>query len=180
MTDTALPTTPTPTVPRPAGQPVSMAQWFVEFALTVSFLLLIAGLCLPAISISSLGIIGREYSILEGIDRFFRNGQELIGAVVLFFSVILPLAKIIAGFIALRQWNQHGRAARGALRFLVFISKWAMADVFVLALTILIINGQLITSADLRPGVAFFTAGVLLSAACMLGIKWVVSPPKSA
>ena len=180
MAETALPETHIAKAPQQTGQPVTVAQWIVEFALTVSFLLLVAGLLLPAITITSLGLIEREYSIIEGIDRFFRNGQQLIGAVVLFFSVILPLAKIIAGFVALRQWNQHGRAARGALRFLVFISKWAMADVFVLALTILIINGQLITAADLRPGVAFFTAGVLLSAACMLGIKWVVSPDKRA
>ncbi len=164
----------------PAPMPVTFSQWMVEFALTVAFVLLIAGLFLPAISITSLGLLAREYSILEGIQQFFRNGQELIGAVVLFFSVLLPLAKIIAGFAALRQWNQRGYAAKGALGFLVFISRWAMADVFVLALTILVINGQLITSADLRPGVAFFTAGVLLSAACMMGIQRIISAEKPA
>ncbi len=170
MTDAAL----------PSQNPVSPFQWLVEFALTIAFILFVAGLFLPALSITQLGFISREYSILEGIDRFFRNGQELIGAVVLIFSVFLPLAKIIAGFLALRQWNRHGHAAKRTIGFLVAISKWAMADVFVLALTILIINGQLINSADLRPGVAFFTAGVLLSSLCMLGINWIISRPKPA
>lgn len=161
-------------------KPVTGSQWVVEFALTVAFLSLVAGLFLPAISITSLGLFAREYSILEGIRQFYRNDQPLIGSVVLFFSVILPLAKIIAGFVALRQWNQKGRAARRSVGALVFISRWAMADVFVLALTILVINGQLITSADLRAGVAFFTTGVLLSAACMLGIQRIISTGKPA
>ena len=164
----------------PAPMPVTFSQWVVEFALTVAFLLLLAGLFLPAISVTSLGLLVREYSILEGIRQFFRNGQELIGAVVLFFSVLLPLVKIVAGFFALRQWNTHGYAAKRAVGFLIFISRWAMADVFILALTILVINGQLITSADLRPGAAFFTAGVLLSAACMMGIQRIVTAEKPA
>ena len=164
----------------PATMPVTFSQWMVEFALTVAFLLLLAGLFLPAISITSLGLLVREYSILEGIQEFFWNGQELIGGVILFFSVLLPLVKIIAGFIALHQWNARGHTAKRALGFLIFISRWAMADVFILALTILVINGQLITSADLRPGAAFFTAGVLLSAACMMGIQRIVTAEKPA
>ncbi len=170
MTDTALPT----------RHPISPLQWIVEFFLTVSLLLFVAGLLLPALAITSIGLLQQEYSIVEGIQRFFNNGQELIGAVVLFFSVILPLAKIATGFLALRHWNHYGQAARRTLGVLAFISKWSMADVFVLALTILIINGQLTTSADLRPGVAFFTAGVLLSSVCMLGINWIVRRPETA
>lgn len=173
MTDTTIETT------ERLQHPVTPIQWVLEFAMTVSFLLLLAGLLLPALSITSFGFIGREYSILEGIDRFYRNGQELIGTVVLFFSVILPLAKLIAGFLLLNRWNHSGARAQRTLAFLMFVSKWSMADVFVLALTILIINGQLITSADLRPGVAFFTVGVLLSSLCMIGINRLVAVPRT-
>jgi paraquat-inducible protein A len=158
-----------------AARPAGPAQWALEFLLVISLMLLGAGLVLPAITVNSVWVFNREYSIFGGIQSFFEQGQTLLGLLVLFFSVILPIGKILLGFWMLAQWNATGYAARRTLKLLLFISKWAMADVFVLALVILVINGQLLTSADLKAGIGLFTAGVILSALGMLGVHRIIA-----
>ena len=43
------------------------------------------------------------------------------------------------------------------------VSKYSMLDVFIVALTVMILDGRLLTSASAGPGIFCFAASVLLS-----------------
>ena len=130
--------------------------------------LIAAGLSLPAISVSSFWLYREEYSILDGISSFFERGQTLLGVLILTVSVIFPIAKILLGIgllaLSARSARPAGAGTRTTLNAILWLSKWSMTDVFAFALIILLINGQLLASADLHDGLALFAAGVLLSA----------------
>ena len=67
-----------------------------------------------------------------------------------------------------------GRFARALLALLQAVAKWAMADVFVVALTILVLNGELLTAGDLEPGAVFYAASVLLSSLALMALPKVL------
>ncbi len=137
--------------------------------LLVSLVMVVAGLQLPAVTISSFWLYERDLSIIDGIQSFFDEGQTALGILVLTVSVVFPVLKILLGLALLvRKPLPNGK--RGHRRIglllgaLVWLSKWSLTDVFVFALIVLVLNGQLLTSADIHGGVALFAGGVLLSA----------------
>lgn len=132
--------------------------------LLLSLGMVVAGLLLPAVTVSSFWFFEQDLSIWEGIQSFFDEGQTALGLLVLTVSVVFPVTKILLGLLLLSRDTHLGRRTDGVLALLVWLSKWSMTDVFVFALIVLVLNGQLLTSADIHGGVAVFAAGVLLSA----------------
>jgi len=149
----------------------SLFEQITEGMLFLSLVCLVSGLFLPAISIETLWLWTRPYSIVDGIRSFFDNDQIFLGVIVLFFSVILPLLKVAATFVVLGRFRLSGFASARLLGFMTTISKWAMADVFILALVVLILNGQVLTSSDIHLGMVLFTIGVLLSNASVFAVR---------
>jgi len=90
-------------------------------------------------------------------------GKYLLFAVVLFFSAIFPTAKIL---IALWAWcagpEDSARLRRLCGRFAT-VSKWSMLDVFIVALTVLVVEGSLFTAADVHVGIVCFAVSVVVS-----------------
>ena len=124
---------------------------------------LIAGLLLPTMTIVSLGLISRAYSLIGAVLALARSGEVVLAVIVGLFSVVLPLAKL-----AVALWLWHGvrpggsGLARGVAR-LEGLSRWSMLDVFVVALTILAIEGSLIARGDIGPGLPLFALSILAS-----------------
>lgn len=134
----------------------------IGVALIAALALLVAGLILPALEIGGFWF-GERYSIAQAILMLAQNGAYVMFAVLALFSVIFPTAKIL---ICLYIWYAvapaSDRAAR-LLRLLAAVSKWSMLDVFIVALTVLVIDGKVLTSADIHIGILLFAGGVLLS-----------------
>jgi paraquat-inducible protein A len=150
--------TPTPTAPSIKGRRLLI------FLLLFSLAMLVTGLQLPAVTISSFWLYEQDLSILDGIRSFFAEGQTALGILVLAVSVVFPISKIMLGLFLLLRDKPHNKPTGFLLTALIWLSKWSMTDVFVFALIVLVLNGQLLTSADIHGGVALFGGGVLLSA----------------
>jgi paraquat-inducible protein A len=123
--------------------------------------LLVAGLAMPAISITHLGVFTDTYSIAGTVFSLWEGGKYVLFAIVLFFSLLFPTAKIL---IALWAWycGNDDRTRRLCVLFAA-VSKWSMLDVFIVALTVLAIEGSLFTAADIHLGVVFFAIAVIAS-----------------
>lgn len=156
-------------------RPTSLLEQITEGMLFLSLVCLVSGLFLPAISIETLGLWTNPYSIVDGIRSFFNEGQVFLGGLVLFFSVVLPLLKVAVTFLVLGRFRRTGSASDRVLGFMTTISKWAMADVFILALVVLVLNGQVLTSSDIHLGIVVFTVGVLLSNASVFAVRALAS-----
>ena len=129
--------------------------------------LLVAGLVTPAISVTHLGVFTDTYSIADTVVAFWSAGSYLLFAIVLFFSVIFPSAKIL---IALWAWYRgcgDDERLRRICGYFSAVSKWSMLDVFIVALTILAIEGSLFTAADVHLGVVLFAVSVIASTAAI-------------
>jgi uncharacterized paraquat-inducible protein A len=101
----------------------------------------------------------RTYSVVSGVLRLISGGNVAIGIVLLLFSVLFPMAKlvILRGAIADAA---AGRAHEFASRF----GRYSMADVFVVALIVVVSRsfpGG--TTVDVRWGAFAFAAAAVLS-----------------
>lgn len=126
--------------------------------------LMIGGVTLPAISVSSFFVFGETYSILGGILAMADRGDFLLAVFVFTVSVAFPISKIVLGIVALRRLRHPNAKLARTMKRLSALSRWSMADVLVLALLVIILNGQVLTTADIHSGVALFAMGVVASA----------------
>jgi hypothetical protein len=103
--------------------------------------------------------VGERY-LLEIIGELFSAGEVPLGVLVLLFSVLFPLSKVVMSVAC----SLSDRARRALLRPLQWTSKWSMTDVFVVALVIVFLKAERVHfrfHAEL--GVYAFAAGALLS-----------------
>ena len=143
--------------------PIKGRRWLMV-TLLISLAMVVTGLQVPAVTISSFWFYENDLSILDGIRSFFSEGQTALGLLVLAVSVIFPVGKILLGLLLVARGRRRSNRTGPLLGLLVWLSRWSMTDVFVFALIVLVLNGQLLTSADVHGGVALFAGGVLLSA----------------
>jgi paraquat-inducible protein A len=125
--------------------------------------MLVAGLVAPAISITTMVVFSDTYSIAGAVFAFLDGGRYALFAIVFFFSLAFLSAKIL---IALWAWVLAGYDHGGMRRMMVLlaaVSKWSMLDVFIIALTVLVVEGSLFAAADIHFGIVLFTVSVLIS-----------------
>ncbi len=152
--------------------------WLIDHALALLFLSLVTLVSLIFALISplvmlhvyqSVPILGEvtlsfEYkTILSTLHRLFSKGNYLIGAIVLLFSVLIPLFKtlVILTYAILKEVNGNKKW----LHWIEKIGKWSMADVFIVALMVVFFttNQDIHTALGLEAGSYFFIGYVLLS-----------------
>ncbi len=123
--------------------------------------LLVAGLVMPAISITHFMVFTDTYSIAGTVFSLWAGGKYVLFAIVAFFSLLFPSAKIL---IALWAWYEgDGTRTKRLCALFAAVSKWSMLDVFIVALTVLAVEGSLFTAADIHLGVVFFAVAVIAS-----------------
>lgn len=107
-------------------------------------------------------IFDDSVSILGLIDLLWQEGEIVLAAVILVFSVVFPLAKLSATQTAYAIVpRQTGRAMIPVIEKL---AKWSMAEVFIVAVTIVILKSSLIAKASAAMGLYFFLASFACAA----------------
>lgn len=136
-------------------------QWIGPM-LILSLVLLVLGLTLPALSVGNF-LIRKDYSLLQAVWAFWQAGNYFLFAVVGAFSVLVPAAKtLLCAYVWFAVPREHPHAIK-LVRLLASLSKWSMLDVFIIAITVLVLEGSLISRADIHLGLIAFAAAVLLS-----------------
>ena len=116
----------------------------IAFALTlISFVVLYFGLTMPALTITlsskaatSMGtmegeVFNKTRSIVGTIRELFATNRNLVGCLILLFSVIVPVGKGVILLVALLYRSRP--VAPRLVGFVRRIGKWSMADVMVVA-----------------------------------------------
>ncbi|MFY0652751.1 MAG: paraquat-inducible protein A [Cyclobacteriaceae bacterium] len=153
----------------------------IAFVLTIiSLILLYPGLTQPILQIAiapELPLLGKTtfyeqtQSILQTVETLYETKNELVGFLILLFSVIVPVTK---GVIILAVLIMKDSKVRSGLhQFVYSIGKWSMADVFVVGIFIAFLSTQSNTAIDavLLPGFNFFVAYCILSLAGIQLVK---------
>ena len=137
-------------------------DWIAGLLLLTAAPLFLVGLWMPVISVRSMLVFEREFSLLDGVVAFFRSGDYFLFAIVGIFTVLLPALKIGTALLVWALGLTHGWAPR-LVGLFERISRWSMLDVLVVALTILFLEGSLVTRADIGLGIILFGSAVILS-----------------
>ncbi len=141
----------------------------------ISFALLIPGLTRDLITISaSFSLLGssteifRETrSILQTIENLHDSGNDFVAGLILLFSVLVPFIKI--GLLGVAAIVKRPVARYRIFAFVRAISKWAMADVFVVGVYIAFLTAEATDGldAELHSGFYWFTGYCLVSLAAL-------------
>lgn len=152
----------------------------------LSFVILIPGLTRDLITISaSLTVLGQSNeifrmtrSILQSIRNLHESGNDFVAGLILLFSVIVPFVKGALLGVSLLLKNTAWR-----YRLYIFvrsISKWAMADVFVVGVYVAYLSAKATDNLDaqIEDGFYWFVAYCLVS---LLALQFMrVDPPPAA
>lgn len=131
-------------------------------AAVAAFVLFWPAVLLPILRIERLGQQSQQ-SIVSGIVELFQHGSYFVGAVVLFFSILFPLAKIV--LLIELSWLEilHRRHKATTLRLMEHLGKWSMMDVMLLAFLVMLVKLGNLVEFELGPAVAAFVLCVAMS-----------------
>ena len=158
----------------------------------VSGIFLLVGLLAPILTVvahEEIALLGRvvlQYEskgIITTIHKLYLVENFFLASLLLLFSVLLPVLKILLSLIAIGIG--HTRTRRTSVLFVKAIGRWSMTDVFVVAvlLAFLTADSAQLTDATLGPGLYFFAGYGLLSIAAgqlMIGYEGNSTPPSVA
>lgn len=134
----------------------------------ISLVVVVPGLIQPIITLSA-NMMGRQVftqtrSILGTVKDLHESGNYVVAGMILFFSVMVPFVKaVLLGVVGLLKPTVPLRYRLFA--FVRGISKWAMADVFVVGVYIAYLSAKATDALDaqLHEGFYYFTAYCLIS-----------------
>lgn len=127
-----------------------------------AFILFWPAILLPILKIERLGMSSQS-SVLGGILDLLQHGSWFIGSILLLFSIIFPLAKIILllELSCLQLLGQRQKAL--TLRLMEHLGRWSMLDVMLLALLVMLVKLGNLVEFHLGPAVLAFVGCVTMS-----------------
>ncbi len=131
-------------------------------AAVAAFVLFWPAVFLPILEIERLGQRSVQ-SIVGGTIDLFHHGSYFVGAIVLVFSVIFPLTKIV--LLIELSWLEIMRKQHKAftLRLMEHVGKWSMMDVMLLAFLVMLVKLGNLVQFQFGPAVVAFVLCVAMS-----------------
>ncbi|MEX9823362.1 membrane integrity lipid transport subunit YebS [Raoultella planticola] len=117
----------------------------------------------------------QDDTILSGIMSL-ANSNVAIAGVVFIASILVPFTKVIVLFTLLVsiqfKCEQGLRTRIILLRLITWIGRWSMLDLFVISLTMSLINRDQLLAFTMGPAAVYFGAAVILT---ILAVEWLDS-----
>lgn len=105
-----------------------------------------------------------SYSLIETIRNLFRDGDNLLGVILVLFTFVFPVTKFFSLFMALfAGWNDRNAPL---YRWMKATGRWSMLDVFVVAILVVMLRVKTMgggMAMQAEPGIYCFGASVLLA-----------------
>ncbi len=143
-------------------------------ALIASVIFLLPANLLP-ISVIYFNGARQEDTILSGILSL-ASGNIPVAVVVFVASILVPLTKVIVLFTLLLSIHfecAHGLKTRiRLLRLVKWVGRWSMLDLFVISLTMSLINRDQLLAFTMGPAAFYFGSAVILT---ILAVEWLDS-----
>ncbi|AZD31818.1 paraquat-inducible protein A [Pseudomonas chlororaphis] len=121
---------------------------------------------LPIMTVTSLGQ-GDPSTIMSGVIVLVQHGMIPIAAVVFIASILVPTFKLVGIALLLFSVQRHQPlSARQRIlmyRFIEFIGRWSMLDIFVIAILVAVVNFGRLASIEANLGAVAFASVVILT-----------------
>ncbi|MDU6923679.1 membrane integrity lipid transport subunit YebS [Franconibacter helveticus 513] len=143
-------------------------------ALIAALVLLLPANLLP-ISVIYINGARQEDTIMSGIISL-ANSNIAVAGVVFIASILVPFTKVIVLLTLLVSIHfkcQQGLRTRiQLLRFVTWIGRWSMLDLFVISITMSLVNRDQLLAFTMGPAAFYFGAAVILT---ILAVEWLDS-----
>ena len=147
-----------------ARRPNSLTRTWA-LLITAAILYIPANL-LPIMTINSLGQ-GDPSTIMSGVIQLVQHGMFPIAAVVFIASILVPTFKLVGiGLLLFSVQRHQPLSAQQRIimyRFIEFIGRWSMLDIFVIAILVAVVNFGRLASVEANLGAAAFASVVILT-----------------
>lgn len=127
-----------------------------------AFCLFWPAILLPILKVERLGFHSSS-SILTGTIDLIAHGSWFVGGVVLFFSVIFPLTKLVMLIELSLLKLLHRRHRALTYRIMEHAGKWSMMDVMLLAFLVMLVKLGNLVRFEFGPAVIAFVLCVAMS-----------------
>nr|WP_314483197.1 paraquat-inducible protein A [uncultured Pseudomonas sp.] len=140
-----------------------MRTWALLIAASILY---IPANVLPIMTVSSFGQ-GTPDTIMSGVISLLKHGMVPIAAVVFTASILVPTFKLIGiGLLLFSVQRRQPLSARQRIwmyRFIEFIGRWSMLDIFVIAILVAVVNFGRIANVEANLGAVAFATVVILT-----------------
>ena len=147
-----------------ARRPNSLTRTWA-LLITAAILYIPANL-LPLMTVNSLGQ-GEPSTIMAGVIQLMQHGMYPIAAVVFIASILVPTFKLVGiGLLLFSVQRHQPLSAQQRIvmyRFIEFIGRWSMLDIFVIAILVAVVNFGRLASVEANLGAAAFASVVILT-----------------
>lgn len=136
--------------------------WGAIFYLS-SLVFFVLGFCNPIMHTKVLGgwIKNQKIFLSDSVAHFFESGEYFIGMLILLFSIVFPAFKYF--FVGAKVLNRGLDSQHWLSKGLDFLNKWAMLDVYVVALVVLNMKmNDKIISTTISLGTTLFAISIVL------------------
>jgi uncharacterized paraquat-inducible protein A len=145
----------------------------------IALIVLVIGMVMPFISMSKLGT-NRVFSLVGGILELFHSGNFFIGMVLLLFSVVFPIVKLVMLLAATSSLVAMSDRARRTMHMIALITgKYSLLDLLVVAVMIVLVKFGQMAEVHARAGTILFGVAVLLSIAAGLCVNFKDPQPET-
>jgi paraquat-inducible protein A len=131
-------------------------------AALAAFFLFWPAILLPILQVEKLGHRSAS-SVLTGIVELFSHGSWFVGTIVLIFSIVFPLTKIVMLLELSLLRLSHRRFRSLTYRIMEHAGKWSMMDVMLLAFLVMLVKLGSLVEFHFGPAVIAFVLCVALS-----------------
>ena len=121
---------------------------------------------LPIMTVNSFGR-GSPDTIMSGVITLAQHGMLPIAAVVFIASILVPTFKLVGIGLLLYSVQRHQpMSARQRIfmyRFIEWVGRWSMLDIFVIAILVALVRFDSLASIDAGAGAIAFACVVVLT-----------------
>jgi len=127
-----------------------------------AFVLFWPAILLPILEIEQLGLKSKS-SLLGGTLEMFHHGSYFVGTIVLLFSIVFPLTKIVLLLELSLLELLHRKHKALTLRLMEHLGKWSMMDVMLLAFLVMLVKLGDMVEFHFGPAIIAFVFCVMMS-----------------
>ena len=135
----------------------------LRIALLLIGILLLVGLFSPIITLEKFYFFNNTVSIASGLIELIEEDQILLFIIILLFSVVLPIMKLLLLNLLLSPSNDSAETFKKHLMWMHQYGKWSMLDVFVVAVLLATVKLGAVANVQLHYGLYLFAAAVILT-----------------
>ena len=149
-------------------EPLSMTGgigWVMPFLVLGGIISIIYAIELPFFKINNIPLFSKTYSIHTAIEALYYDGRIVLTIFMLLFLCVAPLlALILIGQCWLFHKTRYLISRR--LELIRIVGEWSMLSVFLMALSIVVTEGEQMVKTEIRPGIYAIIVAIAFTVLC--------------